>query len=116
MPKYVVSTTSGKLEWNNSRVLKGGIDGVAELKKQVDRDILVFGSLSLAMGLIQRHLVDELRIEVYPIIVGEGKRLFNGGANMPFQLIDSRVFDNGAVLLRYKQADFPSADSSPSQE
>ena len=77
MPKYVVSSTLGEPEWNNSSVLRGDVaTEVARLKDEVDGDILVAGSAQLAQALLEHDLVDELRLMVFPVVLGTGKRLF----------------------------------------
>jgi dihydrofolate reductase len=77
MPKYVVSTTLREAEWNNSTVLDGDVvTEVSKLKANVDGDIVVHGSAQLAQTLVENDLVDELRLMVFPIILGSGKRLF----------------------------------------
>src|SRR5919202_2410396 len=77
MPKYVVSTTLQDPEWNNSTVVRDDIAGVvAELKKEFSGDILVNGSIRLVQTLLDERLVDELRLMLYPVVLGGGKRLF----------------------------------------
>src|SRR6185312_6753511 len=77
MPKYVVSSTLESPEWSNTTVLDGDVvDEVATLKERYERDIVVHGSPRLAQTLIEHDLVDELRLLVYPVVVGAGKRLF----------------------------------------
>ena len=77
MPKYVVSSTLENPEWNNTTVLRGDVvDEVTKLKQRYDGDIVVHGSPQLAQTLIEHDLVDALHLQVYPVIVGAGKRLF----------------------------------------
>src|SRR5947209_12471681 len=77
MPKYVVSSTLDEAEWNNSTVLKGDVvDAVSKLKQDVDGEIVVHGSVQLVQTLLEHDLVDELRLMVYPVVLGSGKRLF----------------------------------------
>src|SRR5262249_37696825 len=77
MPKYVVSSTVEDLKWNNSTVLKGDVlNEVSKLKQQLGGDIVVAGSIQLARALIEHDLVDELRLMVYPVVLGGGERLF----------------------------------------
>jgi dihydrofolate reductase len=77
MPKYVISSTLENPEWNNTTVLRGDVvEAVTKLKQRYERDIVVHGSPQLAQTLIEHDLVDELRLMVYPVIVGAGKRLF----------------------------------------
>src|SRR5215210_8387689 len=77
MPKYVVSSTLEDPEWSNSTVVKGELaDEVARLKQQHERDIVVHGSATLVQSLVEQDLVDELRLMVFPVVLGTGKRLF----------------------------------------
>jgi dihydrofolate reductase len=107
MPKYVVSSTLENPEWNNTTVLRGDVvEEVAGLKKRFDRDIVVHGSPQLAQTLIEHDLVDELRLMVYPVIVGAGKRLFaetSGKKNL--HLVETRTFNDGITVLVYRPAD-----------
>jgi dihydrofolate reductase len=106
MPKYVVSSTLSAPEWNNSTVLNGDIAAeVEKLKADFDGDIVVHGSVQLAQYLIEHDLVDELRIMVYPVVLGSGKRLF-GETNdkKPLRLADSKVVGDGVVILTYTRA------------
>jgi dihydrofolate reductase len=77
MPKYVVSSTLGDPEWNNSAVLSGDLgEAVQQLKRQIDRDILVNGSIQVTQALLDQGLVDELRLMVFPVVLGAGRRLY----------------------------------------
>jgi dihydrofolate reductase len=102
-PKYVVSTTLEKAEWNNTRLIKGNVvDEIAELKRQPGKTIQMSGSASLARSVLSHGLLDELRLLVDPIVVGSGRRLFeNGGARQPLKLMDSKTFSTGVVYLTY---------------
>ena len=81
MPKYVVSSKLTDPAWNNTTVLTGSVpDEVAKLKEQHDGDVVVHGSAQLAQALIERDLVDELRLMVFPIVLGAGKKLFADAA------------------------------------
>ena len=103
LPKYVVSRSLEKVEWNNSRLIRTNVaEEVAKLKMQPGKDILVFGSGELANGLMQGGLIDELRLLVHPIVLGSGKRLFKSGIGSKLKLMESRTFDSGVVLLRYQ--------------
>ncbi len=76
-PKYVVSTTLKKTEWKNSQIIQGNwVDGISRLKALPGKDILVAGSGQLVRALLEHGLVDELRLMVYPVVLGKGKRLF----------------------------------------
>ena len=107
MPKYVVSSTLQDLTWDNSTRIDGDVaEEVAKLKEQVAGEILVAGSATLVRTLIENDLVDELRLMVFPTVLGGGKRLFGDSASAKaFRLIESRaVGDAGVVILRYEPA------------
>jgi dihydrofolate reductase len=92
MAKYVVSTTLGDPEWNNSHVISGDVAAeVAKLKEQHDGDILVNGSVRLIETLVEHGLVDEYRLMVFPVILGSGKRLFGETSEAkPLKIVSSR--------------------------
>ena len=103
MPKYVVSTTSAKLAWNNSHQVNGTIaEEVARLKRQPGQTILVAGSGVLVQALMHHDLVDEYRLLVYPILLGKGKRLFKDGSRALLKLVKAQAFRTGVVLLQYQ--------------
>ena len=104
MPKYVVSSTLENPEWNNTRVFRGDVvEAVAKLKEQYDRDIVVHGSPQLTQTLIEHDLVDELRLMVYPVIVGAGKRLFAETTQKKnLRLVETKTFDDGIHVLVYR--------------
>jgi dihydrofolate reductase len=104
MPKYVVSSTLGAPEWNNSTVLTGDLaDEVAKLRDRHDGDIVVHGSAQLVQGLLEHDLVDELRLMVFPVVLGSGKRLFGETSDKkPLQLVDSTIVPNGVSILVYR--------------
>jgi len=106
MPKYVVSSTLTDPEWNNSTVLDGPLEeSVAELKAKHDGDIVVHGSAQLAQALIENDLVDELRLMVYPVVLGRGKRVFGEtSAKKRLRLIDSKVVGDGVNIVTYARA------------
>jgi dihydrofolate reductase len=106
-PKYVASTTlTEPLEWQNSTVLEGDVaDGVAKLKEQDGGDVHVIGSTELVQTLLERGLVDELRLTIDPLVVGGGKRIFrDDGALRRLRLVDSRVTTTGAIMATYVPA------------
>jgi dihydrofolate reductase len=106
IPKYVVSTTLTEFEWNNSHLIQGNIaEEVAKLKQQEGKDILVVGSATLVQSLMQADLIDEYRLMVHPVVLGGGKRLFrDGSAKTVLQLVDTKSFSSGIVVLSYQPA------------
>jgi dihydrofolate reductase len=105
MPKYVVSSTLRDAEWSNSTVLGGDLaEEVAELRRRHDGDIVVHGSAQLVQALLDNGLVDELRLMVFPVVLGSGKRLFGDGAKQSLQLAESRNVGDGVVILIYRSA------------
>ncbi len=104
MPKYVVSTTLDRADWNNSRLIRKDIpQAIARLKEEPGKDILVAGSCQLVRTLVDHDLVDEYRLMVYPVILGSGKRLFvDGNARHPLKLMEARpVGTEGVLTLIY---------------
>jgi len=102
IPKYVVSTTLRQLDWNNSRLIKGNLpDEISKLKQQLGKNILVNGSATLVQTLMQHDLVDEYRLLVYPVVLGDGKRLFKDGKNTKLRLAETKTFPSGVVFLQY---------------
>jgi dihydrofolate reductase len=103
MPKYVVSKTLKKATWNNSHILKkDAAKEIARLKEEEGKgDILVSGSGQLVNFLLELGLVDELRLLVYPVILGTGKRLFKD-SHVKIKLIESTPFQTGVVAFRYE--------------
>ena len=101
MPKYVVSTTLKDPEWNNSTVIEGDVaEAVAELKRDVDGDILVNGSVQLVQTLMEHSLVDEYRLMVFPTILGAGKRLFGETGNAAaLRLVNAKPAGETLILV-----------------
>jgi dihydrofolate reductase len=107
MPKYVVSSTLERPEWTNSTVLDADDleAAIAKVKQESDGDVVVHGSAQLAQALIERDLVDELRLMVFPVVLGTGKRLFGDpGEKKKLRLVDSKVVGDGVVILTYAAA------------
>src|SRR2546423_8515143 len=106
MPKYVVSTTLEEPAWNNSTVLKGDLaEEIAKLKQDQDGDVVVHGSAELVQALVEQDLVDELRLMVFPVVLGSGKRLFGETSDKkPLRLVDSKVVGDGVAILVYEPA------------
>jgi dihydrofolate reductase len=104
MPKYVVSSTLGDPEWNNSAVLKGDmVEEVTKLREQLDGDIVVHGSAQLVQALVEHNLVDEFRLMVFPVVLGSGKRLFGETSDKKtLRLVDSKMVGEGVAILTYK--------------
>ena len=107
MPKYVVSSTLEEPEWNNSTVLKGDVvEEVGKLRQEHDGDIVVHGSARLVQTLLEHDLVDQLRLMVYPVLLGSGKRLFGETSDKkPLRLVDSKVVGDGVAILIYERAE-----------
>jgi dihydrofolate reductase len=107
MPKYVVSSTLKDPEWTNTTVLDGDIvESVRELRGQLDGDIVVHGSATLTQTLLEHDLVDELRLMVFPVVLGSGKRLFGETSDKkPLRLVDSKTVGEGVGILVYQPAD-----------
>jgi len=107
MPKYVVSSTLTNPEWNNSTVIDGDdLTGeVSRLTEELDGDIVVHGSAQLVQALIEEGLVDELRLMVFPVVLGAGKRLFGETSDKrPLSLTDSRTVGDGVSIQIYERA------------
>jgi dihydrofolate reductase len=104
LPKYVVSSTLGDPEWNNSTILKGdAVDEVSKLKQEVNGEIVVPGSFQLLRTLMEHDLVDELRLKIFPVVLGAGERLFGETSDTkPMRLIDTRTLGDGIALLTYE--------------
>jgi dihydrofolate reductase len=107
MPKYVVSSTLSDPEWTNTTVLDGDLgEAVAGVKDKHDGDIVVHGSAQLTQALLEDDLVDELRLMVFPVVLGAGKRIFGETSEKkPMRLTDSRTVGDGVAILVYTRAD-----------
>ena len=106
LPKYVVSSTLSSPKWTNATVLKGEVvDEVPRLKREIDGDIVVYASYQLGRTLIEHDLVDELRLFVFPVVLGGGERLFGEtSGNKPMRLIHARTVGDGLAFLTYQPA------------
>jgi predicted DNA-binding transcriptional regulator YafY/dihydrofolate reductase len=104
MPKYVVSATLADPSWNNSRVLRGdAVTEVSKLKQELDGEIVVPASNQLARTLLEHDLVDEVRLVVFPVILGAGERLFGEiSGKKPLRLLDSKTIGDGLAFLSYE--------------
>jgi dihydrofolate reductase len=104
VPKYVVSSTLKKAEWNNSTIIKENVAGeIAKLKQQPGQDIRIAGSATLVQSLMEADLIDEYRFLVHPIIMGSGKPFFKDGMHMTrLKLVKTKTFSLGVILLCYQ--------------
>lgn len=102
--KYVVSSTLEETTWNHSSLIKGDLaQEVYKLKQEPGRDILVFGSRTLAQSLMQLGLVDEYQLLVFPVVLGSGQRLFgDDNTEKVLELVESKRFDSGVMALTYR--------------
>lgn len=102
-PKYVVSTSLQKAEWNNSYILRDVAKEVAELKNADGGSILIYGSATLVKSLLHHDLIDELRLMVIPVSVGGGLKFFDDNLELKkFGLISSQVMENGVIIVHYE--------------
>ena len=103
LPKYVVSSTLDQARWSNATILDGDVvDAVSKLKQQVEGEIAVYASYQLVRTLIEHDLVDELRLIVFPVLVGEGERLFGETtATKGLRLLDMRPVGDGLAFVTY---------------
>jgi dihydrofolate reductase len=106
MPKYVVSSTLEDAEWNNTTVLDGGVvEEVTKLRQGPEGDIVVHGSAQLVQALLENELVDELRLMVFPVVLGSGRRLFGStDGKRRMRLTDSKTVGDGVAILIYEPA------------
>lgn len=104
MPKYVVSSTVDDPRWSNVTVLRGdAVKEVTELKGNVAGEVLIYASYELVRTLIEHDLLDELRLVVFPVVVGAGRRLFDqASATKPIRLVETRILGDGLVYVSYK--------------
>jgi dihydrofolate reductase len=104
LPKYVVSSTLEEPKWSNSTVLTGDVaEEVSKLKQQLDGDIVVYASYQLGRALIEHDLVDELRLVLFPVVLGAGERLFGETSDKkPMRLVDTRTIGDGLAFLTYE--------------
>jgi dihydrofolate reductase len=101
-PKYVVSNSLGRADWNNTTIVSGDVPReLQELKDATDGDIVVTGSATLVRSLLADGLLDELRLLVHPIVVGHGARLFEDTTPRPLELVSHEVFSTGVLNLAY---------------
>ena len=105
MPKYVVSSTPEEPSWANATVLTGDVaDEVSKLKQELDGDIVVYASTQLVRTLMEHDLVDELRLTVYPVVLGAGERLFGETSDSrPLRLVSTQTIGDGLAFLTYER-------------
>jgi dihydrofolate reductase len=103
LPKYVVSSTLEHPAWNNSTVLKGDVvSEVSTLKQELNGEIVVPASFQVLRTLIDHDLVDELRLKIFPVVLGAGERLFGETSDKkPLRLVDTQTLDDGVAFLTY---------------
>jgi len=104
LQKIVFSKTLKKADWNNSKLLNGNaIEEIKKLKQLPGKDMAIFGSSNLVLGLLDYNIIDEYRLIVSPVILGKGTSLFNGLKDRVYlKLIESKVYNSGNVLLNYR--------------
>jgi dihydrofolate reductase len=104
LPKYVVSSTLEHPAWHNSTVLKGDVpDEVSKLKQELNGDLVVLASFQLVRTLMEHDLVDELRLKIYPVVLGAGQRLFAETSNKkPMRLVDTQIVDGDVAYMTYE--------------
>jgi dihydrofolate reductase len=105
LPKFVVSSSLGDPEWNNTTVLKGDpVEEVSKLKRERKGDIVVLASFQLVGTLMERDLVEELRLKIFPIVLGAGERLFGTTSDKrPMRLVDTQTVDGDVAYLTYER-------------
>jgi dihydrofolate reductase len=106
MAKYVASTTLKDLEWENSHLIEGdAAEGVAKLKQQPGKDLVMYGCHDLMHSLLEQDLIDEYRLLVHPVVLGKGRSLFKDGAErVNLHLVDTTVIPPGVAILTYQPA------------
>jgi dihydrofolate reductase len=109
LPKYVVSSTLEHPDWNNSTVLKGDVlNEVSKLKQELNGEIVVWASFQLVHKLMEHDLVDELRLKIYPVVLGAGERLFGETSDKkPMRLVGTQTVDGDVAFLTYERVRDP---------
>jgi dihydrofolate reductase len=104
MPKFVVSSTLKDAKWSNSTIIKGDVVGeISKLKRQISGEILVYASYQLVHTLIEHDLVDELRLVIFPVVLGAGQRLFGATSDKrPLRLVDVTTIGDGLTFVTYE--------------
>jgi dihydrofolate reductase len=102
MPKYVFSSTLEKADWNNATIIRGDVVAeVTKLKQQEGRDLLIYGHGLLGDTLLKHHLLDALSLLIFPLVLGQGKRLFQQEETATLKLVATKSFSKGIVKLTY---------------
>jgi dihydrofolate reductase len=106
LPKYVVSSTLERRAWNNSTILKGDVLAeVSKLKQELNGEIVVPASFQLVRTLMEHDLVDEVRLKIFPVVLGAGERLFGETSDKkPMRLLDAQTVEGGIACLTYQPA------------
>jgi dihydrofolate reductase len=105
MPKYVVSTSRDEARWSNATVLGGDVVGaVTRLKREINGEILVYASYQLGQMLIEHDLVDELRLVIFPVVIGAGRRLFGTTGVRALRLVGVQTIGDGLAHITYRRA------------
>lgn len=107
LPKFVATTSPASLTWNASPLQGDAVEAVRALKREAGEPLLVYGSGTLARTLLRHGLVDELRLMIYPLVLGRGRRLFQGEDRVPLRLVSARDLGAGVMLLTYGPAGGP---------
>jgi dihydrofolate reductase len=104
LPKYVVTSTLEHPAWNNSTVLKGDVlNEVSKLKLEINAEIVVPASFQLVRALMEHDLVDELRLKIFPVVLGAGERLFGETSDKkPMRILDTQIVEGGIAYLTYQ--------------
>ena len=104
LPKYIVSSTLEAPAWNNSTVLKGDVVAeVSKLKQRLNGELVIYASFRLVRTLLEHDLVDELRLMIYPVVLGAGERLFGEISDKkPLRLLDARIVGGDLAFLTYE--------------
>jgi dihydrofolate reductase len=103
--KYVFSNTLKKADWSNSSIIRGDVAAqVAKLKQQDGKDLVIYGHGLLGQTLLERHLLDELKLWIHPLFVGRGKLLFREGDKMKMKLVATKTLGTGVVVMTYGES------------
>jgi dihydrofolate reductase len=118
LPKYVVSNTLEEVKWNNSTLIRGDVgQEITKLKQRPGRELQVHGSGNLAQTLMAHDLIDEYRLWIYPVVLGNGTRLFREGATpAALKLVDTKATSTGVVIHIYEPAGKPTYGSIPAEQ